>query len=206
MPHLVSFAAPLAALAVIGASFLSIPLPPEKSAAELGELAIIYFKLDDARSAGLFEQALAMEPGNVRIHYGAGAAALEAKRYAEAERELDAVLKADPKHIDATFAQAVVYQKTARPERMEAMLKRMIELNPQDSRPYDDLAQMAIHRRDYRIARDYLKVYLDLVPTRARKARRNAEAKFKKLNEMLGEAPKPSPAPAQSPTPSLKTK
>lgn len=196
MNPVITFVAPLVGLAVVGASCLAIPLPPDKTAAEYAELAIIYMKLNDTRADALFERALALDPGNVRTHYGAGVAALEAKRYDVAEREFETVLKAAPDHIDAVYALAAVYEKTRRNDRVEGLLKRMIAIEPQDSRPYQDLAQLAILRSDWRTARDYLVTYLDLIPKQAKKARKQAEAKVAKLNEKLGDKPAASPSPA----------
>ena len=197
MNPVIPFAAPLVGLAVFGASLLGIPLPPDKTAAEYGELAIIYLKLTDARSAPAFERALALDPANVRAHYGSGVAALEAKRYQDAEREFDLVLKAEPEHVDAIYALAAVYEKTRRVDQVEGLLKRMVAIEPLDSRPYQDLAQVAINRRDWPTAKGYLETYLKLVPRRAKKARKLAEAKLAKIDQKLGASPAPSPAASQ---------
>src|ERR1700759_2420425 len=60
-----------------------------------------------------FEQAIA--------HYRAG-------RWQEAERLLEQLLQADPKHLDALHTLSIIAYQTARPDRAAALVQRALPL------------------------------------------------------------------------------
>ncbi len=69
-----------------------------------------------------------------------GVALLQQQMFGDAERLFESVLETDPNHFDALHLLGTIARSTGRPKRAVEFIKKAVELNPQSSAAYKELA------------------------------------------------------------------
>ena len=121
-----------------------------------------------AEAIAKIEQVLRDDPGILEAHNIMGNLLTKDGDLERALVAYQEALARDPEYKPALFGLALTYQELGRPDDAQAGYRRLIELDPRDSRAHFMLAKSHADRREFDKAIELLKQAADLGSERAR--------------------------------------
>jgi tetratricopeptide (TPR) repeat protein len=137
----------------------------EEAAGELGNLYQAYGLLDAAEAA--YGEAARLDPRDFRWPYYLGLLHRARNDRERSVASLEKALALKPDDVAAAVRLAEVHSDAARPEAAEALFARAARLDPRNAVALAGLGQIALARRDYFRAADYLERALAAQPQAA---------------------------------------
>ena len=116
--------------------------------------AIHYEQKQCDKAVAAFRQAVSLEPGNMRTRYFLATALMDSGKDDEARSELEKILKADPRSVDARVQLGFLYGRAKRYDEAVATLQEAVNLEPKRARALPLPRHRAPARQPVRPLRD----------------------------------------------------
>jgi Tfp pilus assembly protein PilF len=158
---LLSFAAPIAALAVFALAAWLVPAPPTATADELAEVAVGYIKNGHrAFALDTLREAQARDATSFRVNFVLGTYAMQERRYREAYDHLQVALAQRPNDVDANLNMGSVCHGLGDFVQAGKYFDKVLVLQPNHPKALFNLATIGMQIFNYPMAKHYLEAYL----------------------------------------------
>ena len=118
--------------------------------------AMYYLDGSFDRAAAEFQSAAALNPAEPMVHNNLGLILMGAGRLPEAEGEYKKELAINPRYDHALFNLGLLYYREGRIAQAESSWKETLEANPNYASAYSNLIVLAVGRKDFSAASDYV--------------------------------------------------